>query len=615
MDVQRRKNKGLVAQVNRIEKVLSLVRTVPRLGFVNVAFVVSYRLRLFLGWRPKPIVRPCPAGPFFGETQKTETTSPIVETLFGWKPVKLDGPPDWHANPFVSSLRNDPSKEWHTALTELKNVDPKHFWEFSRFYWAPRFALAARNGDANALANLNTWISDWVAANPPHQGLNWSCGQEASIRVMNLALAALILENYLTPNPALQWLIEAHAKRIAPTLLYAIGQDNNHGSAEACALFIAGSWGRSWKMTNARKLEKRGFYWLSNRALRLIQQDGSPSQYSVTYHRANLEVFSLSELWAMRLDLTKLPVNARNRVTQGARWLHGLIDPKSGDAPNIGANDGSHLFNIHNANYRDFRPCVSFAARIFDQSEAFPDYIDPRTITLQIQNPVNPTWPTARSSTHKDGGFHVLRNDQAIVTLRYPSFRFRPSQADMLHVDLWANGTNLLRDAGTFSYAASTYTWYGSAAAHNTITFDEHDQMPRIGRFLFGDWLKAKRVTSVEEKNQKITAASSFSDRFDNHHARELSLGSSELICADTISGPFKNAVLRWRLPPGNWSLTPTGATNGSMTLTIDVDGKPQQPSLATTYESRHYQEETKISLVYLTLSRSTKTIITKVTF
>jgi len=39
-----------------------------------------------------------------------------------------------------------------------------------------------------------------------------------------------------------------------------------------------------------------------------------------------------------------------------------------------------------------------------------------------------------------------------MALLRYPRFRFRPSHADVLHVDLWVDAVNVLRDGGTFSY-------------------------------------------------------------------------------------------------------------------------------------------------------------------
>ena len=37
-------------------------------------------------------------------------------------------------------------------------------------------------------------------------------------------------------------LVYIHLKRIESTISYAIAQDNNHGTSEAAALFIGGSW-------------------------------------------------------------------------------------------------------------------------------------------------------------------------------------------------------------------------------------------------------------------------------------------------------------------------------------------------------------------------------------
>src|SRR3546814_21172555 len=86
-----------------------------------------------------------------------------------------------------------------------------------------------------------------------------------------------------------------------------------------------------------------------------------------------------------------------------------------------------------------------------------------------------------------------------MAMLRYPLFRFRPSQADARHLDLWLGGRNLLRDAGSFSYAEEDGVWFGGTSAHNSVEFDGRDQMPRLGRFLFGAWLKADGVEAVSE--------------------------------------------------------------------------------------------------------------------
>jgi hypothetical protein len=62
------------------------------------------------------------------------------------------------------------------------------------------------------------------------------------------------------------------------------------------------------------------------------------------------------------------------------------------------------------------------------------------------------------------------------------AFRFRPSQADALHLDFWLAGSNVLRDAGSYSYNTEP-EWLnvfpGHNASHNTVQFDDRDQMPR----------------------------------------------------------------------------------------------------------------------------------------
>ena len=59
---------------------------------------------------------------------------------------------------------------------------------------------------------------------------------------MHLAVAALILDQVNTTSDALQNLLVLHLQRIAPTIGYAVAQDNNHGTSEAAALFIGGTW-------------------------------------------------------------------------------------------------------------------------------------------------------------------------------------------------------------------------------------------------------------------------------------------------------------------------------------------------------------------------------------
>jgi len=70
--------------------------------------------------------------------------------------------------------------------------------------------------------------------------------------------------------------------------------------------------------------------------------------------------------------------------------------------------------------------------------------------------------------------------------VRCHSYRNRPNQADMLHLDLWWRGVNVLRDSGSFTYYDPLTEWnryFLSAAAHNTITVAGQDQMIKGPRF------------------------------------------------------------------------------------------------------------------------------------
>jgi Heparinase II/III-like protein len=83
---------------------------------------------------------------------------------------------------------------------------------------------------------------------------------------------------------------------------------------------------------------------------------------------------------------------------------------------------------------------------------------------------------------------------------RTAQFITRPSHADQLHLDLWWQGLNIARDAGTYRYTAE-FPWDNSLTAaqvHNTVTVDGRDQMTRLGRFLYLDWVNAYRRAGFE---------------------------------------------------------------------------------------------------------------------
>lgn len=595
------------------------LRTYSALGPANIARVGAYRLGLKAGLHPVLKLRAEIAQPpfFRGSARPPPVPAPNTDWnhalwWFGWHRTDLpDGPPDWFANPFSDLKQPDASRDWW-RIPDFGSGDIKGLWELSRFDWVVAWATCAAQGDAAALGRLNAWLADWAARNPPYKGPNWKCGQEASIRVMHLALAAWVLGQDRTPEPGLVSFLRTHLQRIAPTMSYAIGQQNNHGTSEAAALFVGGSL-LSGHDRRAQGWMDKGRRWLEERAQSLIEPDGSFSQYSVTYHRVMLDSYALAEAWRRHRDLPGFSDALHNRLAAATRWLEAMTDVTTGDAPNIGANDGARLIQLTGGDYRDFRPSVQLAAALFEDRDVYG--AGAWTAPLQwLSVPSGQPGKAPDSTSFDTGGYHVLRAGPAKAVLRYPRFRFRPGQADALHLDLWAGGTNLLRDAGTFSYNAEGAEWFAGTAAHNTICFDWRDQMPRLGRFLFGDWLQAEDVQAVRTGEDGVSAAAAYRDRHGARHLRHVSLTQNGLICTDTISGRFTNACLRWRLAPHDWVLAGQQAQTSGASIAVSSDAGLVDLTLTTAPESRYYQHKETIPVLEIALDRPC-TIVTKVEF
>lgn len=597
---------------------LTQVRTYARLGPASIARVAAYRLGLKSGRHPvQRLAAPVAQPPFFRPVDaprpKADPNHAWDDSLwwFGWHSAPLpDAPPDWYANPFSNTVQPDATRDWW-RIPDFGTGDIKGLWELSRMDWAVAWATTAACGDAPALERLNLWLADWADRNPPYKGPNWKCGQEASIRVMHLIAAAWVLGQDQTPEAGLVDLLRAHLQRIAPTMSYAIGQQNNHGTSEAAALFIGGSF-LAGRDSRADAWSHKGRRWLEERAAALIEPDGSFSQYSVTYHRVMLDTYSLAEAWRCRRGLPEFSARLKERLATATDWLWAMTGAETGDAPNIGANDGARLLQLTGTDYRDFRPSIQLAAALFRGADAFgpgPWATPLRWLGVADGKPCRA--PSSRSSDK--GGYQVLRNASTMAVLRYPRFRFRPSQADALHVDLWHNAINLLRDAGTYSYNAEGSEWFAGTAAHNTIEFNGRDQMPRLGRFLFGDWLKAEAVEPVLDDGVKASAAAAYTDAHGARHHRAVILSTDALICRDTITGNFEEACLRWRLAPGEWHIKGDIIQNGTYSVAIEFNGVQISPTLGITVESRYYLRRTEIPEISVRVSRP-GILVTKIT-
>jgi hypothetical protein len=593
-------------------------RTALALGLPNIARAGGYRLGVKLGLNPVRRLRAAsPRGPFFSATgQDPVITAPAVAgwqrsaLLFSHSPFALsDQPPDWLGNPFSGQRMTAAQRPWW----QIPDFDPavgdiKLVWELSRMDWVLAFAQRARRGEHIALDTLNVWLADWCERNLPYCGPNWKCGQEASIRVMHLAMAALLLGQTRRAQGGLRDLVQLHLQRIAPTIQYAMAQANNHGTSEAAALFMGGSWLEALGVPEGKHWERTGRRWLEDRAQRLIGPQGSFSQYSLNYHRVMLDTLSMAEVWRRHLALPAFSPRWNGRALAATQWLRHMVNPFNGDGPNVGANDGARLLQLTETAYRDHRPSVQLAMALFAGHRAYP-YEGPWDDALHWLGVPMPQQvvPVPDSFVADDGGFAVLRRGAAMVMLRYPRFRFRPSHPDALHVDLWVGGENMLRDAGTYSYNTDPQwlAYFGGTESHNTVQFDSRDQMPRLSRFLLGDWLKTDWLDPLKEDACGVSFGAGYRDGRNARHRRRIHLSDGLVRIEDEVSGFVQKAVLRWRLAPGGWRLEGVphspqlvNTQENSQTLAVRAGMPIVRCELVEGWESRHYLEKTPVPVL-----------------
>ncbi|MCH2557967.1 MAG: heparinase II/III-family protein [Alcanivorax sp.] len=200
-----------------------------------------------------------------------------------------------------------------------------------------------------------------------------------------------------------------------------------------------------------------------------------------------------------------------------------------------------------------------------------------------------------------------------MALLRYPRFRFRPAQSDLLHLDLWLHGENLLRDAGTYSYnppADDGPDWnryFPGVAAHNTVQFDDRDQMPRLGRFLFGAWPSAKAVAGPDDIGSGgVAMAAGYHDWQGAEHHRQVRVAPNRLTVVDRVAGFRARAVLRWRLPPGEWRWRDDHTlVCGPRTLTVSATVPIRERRLVEGWESRYYSRKSPLPVLEIEIGEA----------
>jgi asparagine synthase (glutamine-hydrolysing) len=469
-------------------------------------------------------------------------------------------PPNWHKDP-ISGIELDSTRHWSNISDDniavrrswflpkqsprnrgllrreeqepssQRHADIKFIWEPNRFTFVYTLVRAyAATHDEKYPEAFWTLIEDWAKHNHPNTGSNWMDGQEIALRLMAWIFGyhAFLNSPSTTQLRITQFTIylTAHAERIYKNTSFAIFTHSNHAVTEAFGLWMTGLLFPELK--NADKYLSFGRMSLEREARAQIFPDGTYSMYSLNYHRFVLHIY----LYAIRLgDInhfslsTKLQQSVANSIT----YLSQLVDPKTGQMPVYGSNDGALVLPLNNCDFTDYRPLLQLGwyitkgERLFEPGPWDEDIFwlcgaefpspDGRGVRGEGESfTAKSAKDTKKEERRKklgdlrgesfpDGGVYLLRNTDSHALIRCTDFTSRPSHADQLHVDLWIHGHNIAVDAGTYLYSGEGIWRNGLAhtSAHNTVTVDNKDQMTMLSRFTWTNWSKGKVLKHTEK--------------------------------------------------------------------------------------------------------------------
>jgi hypothetical protein len=345
--------------------------------------------------------------------------------------------------------------------------------------------------------------------------------------------------------------------------------------------------------------------------MHLIDDTGTFSQYSSNYHRLMLDTLSFIEIWRRYIGIEKFSDEFYLKGQLATNWLEKLIFNDIGHTPNLGANDGAKFFQTNNSSYRDYRPSVNLASSLFNNQTVFNDENSVNHLKwLRIkQDNFHKATKYTEEKYHRNGFFIHKKKDIKIL-FRHPHFKFRPSQSDLLHLDIWYKNNNFLSDSGSYSYNSIKHYYYSGVESHNTIQFDDRDQMPRLGRFLFGAWPKPSKIDTINIDNKEY-----YSSRYHDYkgaiHKRSFSVSERSVDVIDDISNFKHKAILRWHID--DEGLTIKDIESGILILTrcfeLVIKGTSEiiRYDIKKIHKSLYYLSETDSTVLEVEFNKKSK--------
>ncbi|WP_299883694.1 alginate lyase family protein [uncultured Lacinutrix sp.] len=622
-----------------IQKIKLLSNLINNMGLRYVLFRIYYAISTKLGWQKKAFpINPefkkfisleewknnLPAFFFYGKDihnltkDKDEKLKDIFEnikkgrfTFFSKHEYDLGKEYDWITNP-VTNYKYDISKHW----SEIQDIsteagDIKFVWEKARFsflYDIIRYDYHFEDDQSQLVFNE---IESFIDKNPINQGPNYKCSQETSLRILNWIFVLYYYKDSecLTDSlfnkiiNSIYWQLHHVYKNIN---FSRIAVRNNHAITETLTLYLSNKLFPF--ISDTKKWSTKGKKWFEQEVEYQIYEDGTFLQFSMNYHRVVVQLLT----WALqlsKLNKEKFKPIVYNRATQSLNFLDTCLDPISGKLPNYGSNDGALFFKFTSDDFRNYKSQLNDLRSVLEKKtytkneSAFwyglnkvdvVDYIPPNTI-----------------NSFKKGGYYIIQDQDVKTFIRCGKYKDRPFQSDNLHLDIWINGKNILRDSGSYKYNTKKefINYFNGCEGHNTVSVSGENQMLKGSRFIWYNWVKEAQAKLTKERDffkfqGKIRAFKSIANNIYHNRSFTKVIGENKWEVVDVIENAKNKTIYQY------WHINP----DFEDTITIDafdVDNRKLEPLIEEKWFSGYYGvKERSIRFTFATNKNSFRTTI-----
>jgi len=509
---------------------------------------------------------------------------------------------DWIKNP-DSGYIYDITQHW----TEVEDIskkagDIKYVWEKSRFSYFIDIVRYDYHFDEDNSEFVFSEIDSWMTANPINMGPNYKCSQETSLRCLNWIFALHFYKNSNSLTDE-RWKNVLHyiywqIKHVYSNINFSkICVRNNHAITECMMIYFGGLLFPFF--AESKNWIRKGKKWLESEILYQVYEDGTYLQYSHNYQRVLMQLLtwtvSISKLHDQELSKSVL-----DRCGKVVDYMSHVCIGNDGQVPNYGSNDGALFFKLNNEDYSDFRPTINALHFVLSGEHLYDD------VKLQEDAYWYSNSTITKVATHSKhsnltaefikGGIYTLKDRTTFTFIKCAKYIDRPAQADNMHLDLWVDGINLLRDSGTYKYNTDneTINYFVGTAGHNAVMLGNHNQMAKGSRFIWFDWTKNVKVNVInKDKNATIQAVAEmfYSLNSGIFHDRKVEKAEGELRWSikDEVDGNNSAEPLRqiWHPNPNEVGRIRISA--------IDEEGKELERLENKGYWSEYYGEKIEV--------------------